>query len=528
MSSPFRSPRPRRRRHFAAFVSAAVIASVALAGCNGGEGSTSSAKPVGDEITFGTSATPPSLNPALGDPSYGTLYQWAYDSLVVMKGDGTFAPGLAVKWGYVGEGNMTYDLTLRDAVKFSDGTALDAKAVKTFLDYQRSQKTGSMALLFAKVASIDVTGPLTLRIALKAPDPNLTFYFAQAFGGGDIVSPKAVANPTSLDKGTAGAGPYMLDAGQTVAGDHYVFVQNPHYWNKDRKRFKKVTVRAIPNSSSMIQAMSSGQVQAALGDATTLGAARSAGLTVIAPKQALTGLNLGDRGGKMSKPLADVRVRQALNYAVDRKAIAKGLYGDEALAASQYAFKGQAAYDPELDSAYPYDPEKAKTLLADAGYADGFTLPVLTVGILGLDKVTQAIAGQLKKVGVTLDITTKPAVGDFFTSMVSGEFPVAALGYGLANMGTLYVGYVNPAGPFNFFHTDDPKLTALYNEYFAADAQQGAAVEKEINAYLTEQAWAVPVVGSPLSYYLVDGLTGLDATSANAGVPVLTDLRPAS
>ena len=526
MSSPFHSPRPRRRARLAAFVSVAVVASMALAGCNGGSDSKSSAKPVGDSITFGTSLAPPSLNPAIGDPAYGTLYQWAYDSLVVLKGDGTFGPGLAVKWGYVGEGNTTYEMTLRDGVTFSDGTPLDAKAVKTFLDYQRSQKTGSTPLLFASVASIDVTGPLTLRIKLSAPNPSLTFNFAQAFGGGDIASPAAVAKPTSLDKGTAGAGPYMLAPAQTVAGDHYVFVQNPHYWNKDRKRFKKVTVRVIPNSASMIQAMRSGQVQAAMGDPTTLGAARSAGLTVLAPEQAMTGLNLGDRGGKKSKPLADVRVRQALNYAVDRKAIAKGLYGDEKLALSQYAFKGQAAFDPKLDSLYPYDPEKAKTLLAEAGYAKGFNVPVVTVGIAGLDKVTQAIAGQLKKVGVTLDITTKPAAGDYFTSMVSGEYPVAAIGYGLANMGSLYAGFVNPAGPFNFFHTEDPKLTALYNEYFAADTQQGPAVEKQINAYLTEQAWALPVVGSPLSYYLVDGLTGLDATSANAGVPVLSDLRP--
>jgi peptide/nickel transport system substrate-binding protein len=151
---------------------------------------------------------------------------------------------------------------------------------------------------------------------------------------------------------------------------------------------------------------------------------------------------------------------------------------------------------------------------------------VLTVGLVGLDKVTQAIAGQLEKVGVTLDITTKPAVGDYFTSMVGGEFPAAAIGYGLANMATLHAGFVNPAGPFNFFHTDDPKLTALYNEYFAADEDDSAALQKQINKYLTEQAWAVPVVGSPLSYYLVDGLTGLDATSSNAGVPRLTELRP--
>lgn len=528
MSSSIRGVRPERRVRRALMVSVALVASAVLSGCGGGNDSGSTTEAVGDSVTFGTSLAPPSLNPAIGDPSYGTLYQWAYDSLIVLKSDGTFGPGLAVKWGYVGEGNRTYEMTLREGVTFSDGEALDAKAVKTFLDYQRSQKTGSTPLLFAKVASIDVTGPLTLRITLNSPDPSLTFNFAQAFGGGDIASPAAVAKPATLDQGTFGAGPYMLDAAQTVAGDHYVFVQNPNYWNKDRKRFKKVTVRVIPNPSSMIQAMRSGQVQAALGDPTTLAAARSAGLTVIAPKQALTGLNLADRSGTSSKPLGDVRVRQALNLAVDRKAIAKGLYGDEKLALSQYAFEGQAAFDPELDSRYPYDPQKAKALLAAAGYAKGFDLPVLTVGLSGLDKVTQAIAGQLKEVGVNLEITTKPAAGDYFASMIGAEFPAAAIGYGLATMGSLHAGFVNPAGPFNFFKTDDPKLTALYDDYFAADTEQGPAIEKQINAYLVDQAWALPVVGSPLSYYLVGGLDGLDATSANAGVPVLSDLRPSN
>ena len=92
----------------------------------------------------------------------------------------------------------------------------------------------------------------------------------------------------------------MLDPAQTVTGDHYIFVQNPNYWDKTRQHWKPVTVRAITNPSSMIQAMQAGQVQAALGDATTLTAAASAGLNVTAPPQAMTGLNLVDRAGQLT------------------------------------------------------------------------------------------------------------------------------------------------------------------------------------------------------------------------------------
>lgn len=529
MSGLLRAPRPSssRPRRIAALV-VALAAVLPVAGCSGSASSSGRAEAgtTGDKVTFGAPLSPPSLNPALGDPSYGSFYQWSYDPLVVKRPDGSYGPGVAVKWGYVGKGNRAYELTLRKGVKFSDGTPLDAQAVKTYLDYERKQASGT-AVLLSRVKSIKVTGPLTIRIELSSADPNLTFSFAQGFGAGFIASPKAVAAPKTLDQGTAGTGPYMLDASRTVAGDHYTFVQNPHYWNKDRQHWKEVNVRVIPNPSSMVQSMRAGQIQAALGDPTTLQAAKGAGLTVLAPPQALTGLNLADRAGKLSKPLADVRVRQALNYAIDRKAIAKALYGDESLALSQYALPGQAAYDASLNDAYPYDPARAKKLLAEAGYPNGFTLPVLDTTLVGLNKMVLAVAGQLKEVGVTARTTTKANANDFFVAMGTAKFPATALPYGLANMATLYAGFINPNGPWNPFHTADPKLDALYQRYFAADEKDGAALEKEINAYLVKQAWTLPVVGAPLSYYLAKGLTGWEPTTANGGVPWLTELRPA-
>lgn len=517
------------RRWRTALLTAGLLTVAATAGCASstsaaGDGGAS----VGEDLTFGTSAAPTTLNPALGDPAYTSTLQWAYDPLVVMKGDGTFAPGLATKWGYVGEGNMAYELTLRDGVKFSDGEVLDAAALKTFLDYERSQTTGSEALLVSAVSSIEVTGPLTVRLTLSRPDPNLTFNFAQGFAAGYIASPQAVAKPETLDTTTAGAGPYMLDPDQTVTGDHYTFVQNPNYWDKDRQHWKTVTVRVISNPSSMVQAVQAGQLQAAVGDATTLQAAEDAGITVTAPSQALVGLNLMDRNGQVAKPLGDVRVRQALNLAVDRPAIAKALFGDADFALTQYALDGQPGFDEDLADAYPQDLDKAKKLLADAGYPDGFTLPVLSSPLFGFDKLIEALGGQFEKIGVRLQVDSKATANDYFTGMVSGQYPAAAIGYGLANMGSLYVGFVSPQGPFNPFHVQDPQLDALYAQYFAASEADSPAIQQQINAYLVDQAWTVPVVGAPLSYYTADGVSTPDATTANSGVPWLTDLQPAS
>ncbi|WP_315070585.1 ABC transporter substrate-binding protein [uncultured Microbacterium sp.] len=515
-------------RRIASMVAGTVAIVLAAAGCAAGGGTSQSSTPYGgDTLTFATGTVPPSMNPAIGDPAYGLLYQWAYDPLVIMNGDGTYSPGLAEEFGYVGDGNQTYEITLRDGVQFSDGATLDAEALKTYLDYVRSQTIGSPTILLASVDSVEVTGPLTVRLSLNRPDPGMTFYFAQGFGVGFVISPNAVDDPASLDATTVGAGPYMLDPDETVAGDHYTFVQNPNYWNPERQHFEKVTVRVIANASSTIQALQAGQVQAALGDATTIPAAEKAGIEVIAPPQALSGINLADRDGELSEPLGDVRVRQALNMAVDRKTIAQALYGSDALALSQYALEGQAGFTKELAEAYPYDPEAAKELLAEAGYPDGFTLPVLTTSLSGLDKLTEAVAGQLADVGVTLDITTQASAPDYFTAMVSKEYPAAVIGYGLANMNTLWAGFVNPAGPFNMFGTVDPELDALYQQYWTASEDDGVALQQDINARLVDQAWTIPVVGAPLSYYLASGLTGIEATSANSGVPMITDLQPA-
>ena len=226
----------------------------------------------------------------------------------------------------------------------------------------------------------------------------------------------------------------------------------------------------------------------------------------------------------MSPALGDVRVRQALNHAVDREAIAGALYGDPALALSQYALEGQAGYDAALDEVNSYDPDLARQLLAEAGYADGFTIEAVDVNLIGLHTIVDAIAGQLAQVGVTLEITTAPDVNGYIGGMLGGQFPTAAISYGLANMQSLYAGFINPMGPFNPFKTVDPELDALYAEYYA-ETGDTSDVQQRINARLVEQAWALPAVGTPLSYYLVEGLTGIEATGGNSAIPVLLDIR---
>ena len=479
----------------------------------------------GGTLNFGAIAAPVSLNPGIGDPAFVAVYGWAYDPLIELLPDGTYGPSLAVDWGYVDDANQRYELTLRDGLKFSDGTDLDAAAVKTYLDYVRAQPTSAAAAL-VNVSNIEVIDELSVGIDLSTSDPGLTAMFSQSSPAAYIASPAAVADPTSLDFGSAGAGPYMFVPEDSTVNDLYTFVPNPNYWDPASVHWDEVAVRIIPNSSSMIEAFRAGQIQASNGDPTTIQAAEDAGLTVVSAPQTLTGLNLIDRGGDLSPGVGDVRVRQALNHAVDREAIAEALYGDAALALSQYSLAGQPGHDPALDEANAYDPDLARQMLADAGYADGLTITVIDVNLIGMHTLVEAIAGQLAEVGVTLEITTAPDVNGYIGGMLGKQFPTAAVAYGLFNMQTLYAGYVNPLGPFNPFQTVDAELDALYAEYYATTGDT-SDVEQRINARLVDQAWALPVVGAPLAYYLAEGLTGIEATGGNAAVPILADIHSA-
>ena len=255
----------------------------------------------------------------------------------------------------------------------------------------------------------------------------------------------------------------------------------------------------------------------------TMQAAEDAGLTVVSTPRPSPG-STSWIAAALSPGVGDVSVRQALNHAVDREAIAEALYGDASLALSQYALEGQPGYDPALDEANAYDPDLARELLADAGYGDGLTIAVIDVNLIGMHTLMEAIAGQLAEVGVTLEITTAPDVNGYIGGMLGGQFPTGAIAYGLFNMQTLYAGYVNPLGPFNPFRTVDPELDALYTgsppNCWTSD------VQRRINARLVDQAWALPVVGAPLAYYLTEGLTGIEATGGNGAVPILADIRP--
>lgn len=467
------------------------------------------------KLTIGTSYPPtPNLDPGNANGANLWYLELAYEPLIKMAADGTLKPGLATSWKYVGSANTTFELRLRDGVTFSDGSPLTADVVKANLDRFRGTAQLSTAAQLADVTEVTAVDKSTVRIRLSKPNPSIPAVLSEFYGAGDLVSGPALTDPAKLATRTFGAGPYTLDPAHTVEGDHYTFIRNQHYWDQKNVRFETVVVKVLPNANSALAALKTGQVDIVTGAPNTDKEAKSAGMQVLSVPQTFVGLALADRAGAKLRALGDVRVRQALNYAIDRQKIATGLvatYGGPT-PTEQIVLPEQPGYNDK--KFYPYDPEKARELLREAGYAEGFTLPVISFsGPSGMTPLLQVMANQLKEVGVTLAITDTSDTNKYIQDMTGGQFPAYGIAFGtmpLHLMGPLL--FLPSATPFNPYHSTDSTVDSLYAQAAAAEPQERANLEQKMVARLVEQAWFVPVLFQPVSYYARQGVHGLSAT----------------
>ncbi|HWB36771.1 MAG TPA: ABC transporter substrate-binding protein, partial [Rugosimonospora sp.] len=480
---------------------------------------------VGDVLTVATFDVPQTLDPAKAMQNDSFFTELAYQPLIVRRSDGSLQPGLATSWAYDDASNTSLTLHLRDGVRFSDGSTLSAQTVVDHFAYvQRS--AGQLAPLFAG-DTFTATGPLTVRITTPKPNPDLPTLLTQDDVVGGVISPDALKDPAKLGTQTFGAGPYQLDPAQTVTGDHYTYLPNPNYYDKASVHWKRVVIRVITNTQSILNALTTGQVDVAVGDQTTLAAAKQAGLTVTMTPLLWVGVTLADRAGTKAPPLADVRVRQALNYATDRSAIAGGIYPGNGKPTNQLTVPGGYGYDPALDSTYPYDVAKAKSLLAEAGYPNGFGLDLVTGDILATNLVAQALQQQWQQVGITLHVIDRANTNQYFSDAFSGAVPTFMTTFGQQPIWTEGPSLFLPSALFNPFHTADPALQALYDRDAAATGPAKDDLDRQVEAYLVRQAWFVPVVTIGLPYYATSKITGT-AVSPKAPLASLYEIQLAA
>jgi peptide/nickel transport system substrate-binding protein len=528
MSAPtFPLGPPARRRRTAVVAGATSIAlALSLAACAGGN-ATAGGKAL-STLTIADTSFPASMDPGSGQNANNQYYDLSYDPLIIHKVDGSYAPGLATSWQY-GPGNLSFSFTLRPGVKFSDGSAMDSTAVRTWVQHELKVPGGAAPNYLGSLTTIDTPDPTHVTLHFSKPTPQLPFVFSQELEMGMIGSPKAVAANTLATK-TDGAGEYVLDNSATVSGDHYTFTPNPNYWNPKAIHWKKIVIRTITSPTTTLQAMQSGQVQLAVQQqVSSIGAAKQDGLNVTQPLQAFFGLSFNDRTGAIVPALADVRVRQAINYAIDRSAINKAVFAGFGQPNDQVALPGDDGYDPTLASAYPYDPAKAKQLLAQAGYPAGFTMRILDVKALAFDTLAQAISGQLAQVGIKAVPVDAANLGDYFGKLASGKYETSILGFGGLPGYFLYGLLFGPgATQFNPLKTRGAVLDDAYQSLLPLSAAAAKPYSQQMVRFVTEQAWFAPLVSNPFVAFSTKDIAGVVARTDGRRLWYLPEIYPAS
>ena len=344
-----------------------------------------------------------------------------YDTLLQPTADGTgVQPGLASAWSVSPDGKAI-TLTLRPDLKFADGSPLGASDVKWSLDRARAKPDGGeFAFLLASIASVETRGADTVLISLSHPDP-MMLQALSTFNAGIMPEKLLMAAPgATLEEKTkafadhpVGSGPYTLESWKR--NTEMVLVRNPYYWRKaaDGKPLPYLdTVRLviIPDDATRILKLRAAELDIAEFVPYSRVAELKADPTldmVLFPAAQVNYFSLNARpafkdGSK--NPMADVRVRQALNYATDKEALIQAVsYGTGTAQRSLMPMSTPLASGPA--QLYPYDPAKAKALLAEAGYPQGFELTSLALAGSADDAAKLTILQQLwAQVGVRLKI----------------------------------------------------------------------------------------------------------------------------
>lgn len=501
------------KRHWLRIAAAAlvVVTSAALAACSGGS-SSSGATPT--TLTMAAPNGPLSLDPALN--GNGTPLIWytllAYEPLIKRAPDGTAKPGLATDWKYSTD-RLSFTLDLRKGVKFSDGDDLTAQSVVDWLTYYKAHTTFQW---MQNVASIEATGPLQVTLHLSTPDPLLPIGFDQEGEAGAVVSPSGLKDASVLGKATHGAGPYMLDTGATIANSQYVYVPNPNYFDKSAVKYKKVIIKIISDENSTLAALRSGQVDAAAISPNSVASAKSAGLKITAAKAAMVGVyffTLSDP----SSPLSNLKVRQALNTAIDRVGITKTLYLANGTPTNQYVPDGIPGYQASLEKLYTYDQAKAKKLLADAGYPNGFSFKmVVQPGASNQGLMSQAVVQAWSKIGVNVTLASPTAFPDYVTAISSGQYAATSLNFYYSTQLTDTQQLFTKPALYNFFGSDLPEMNALAVEQrkYDVDSPEGKKAAEASESYMVENALGVPVSATDTVMASGKKVSGVDFTAA--------------
>lgn len=349
------------------------------------------------DLVLGVVLEPPHLDPTAGAAAAidEIVYANVFEGLTRIGPSGEVQPALAESWEISDDGK-TYTFKLHTGVTFHDGTTFDAEDVKFSLDRARAEdSTNAQKGLFAAIETVEVVDPATVKVTLKQPQGS--FLYNMGWGDAVIVAPESAG--TNKEK-PVGTGPFKFD--NWAKGSSVSISKNPDYWG-EAALLDKAEFRFIPDPAASVAALLSGDVQAfpnmQAGDSLPQIQADPRFEVVIGSTEGETILSINNE----KPPFDNLKVRQAISYALDRQAIIDGASEAQAgIPIGSHFSPGNNAY-VDLTGAYPHDPEKAKALLKGAGHETIQATLKLPPPRYARDG-GQIVASQLRDVGIELEL----------------------------------------------------------------------------------------------------------------------------
>ncbi len=468
-----------KRRDFAIHsVAAASLASLPLA---------SLAQKRKDAVIMGMTLEPPGLDPTAGAASAIAeivLYN-IFETLTKINSDGTVSPLLAESWE-VSPDLKTYTFKLRKGVKFQNGEPFNAAAVKFSFERAAAEKsTNKDKRTFASMERVGVVDDYTVVVINKELNPDFLFLMGQATAV--IVEPKSADTNATKPVGT---GPYKLDSWKQ--GASVTLAKWPDFRNAAAIKMNKATFRFIGDPAAQVAALLSGDVDVF----TRVGAARSLAQfkqdprfqVIISGSRAKTILAINNK----KKPLDDVRVRRAISAAIDRKAVIEGAVDGFGVPIGSHYVPGAFGF-VDTTGVNPYNPDKARALLAEAGVKTPLELSLILPPVPYARQGGEVIAAQLAKVGIVAKIQNVE-----WAQWLSGV-------YGNKNYDLTIISHVEPfdlgnfAKPGYYWNYESAKFSEIYDKInnapraadrakYLADAQRMLANDA-VHAFLFQPQW---------------------------------------
>jgi ABC-type transport system substrate-binding protein len=323
-----------------------------------------------------------------------------YASITTLDPAGNVEPGLAESWKYAANGKSV-TFALRPGLKFTDGTPLNAEAVKENIERGITQANSNIASELGVISSVVVNSPTSFTLDLSQVD----YQIPDLLSGKDgmMVSPTAFKkNAAGIATQPVGAGPFELTS--YVPDSHADLVRNPGYWDASQIHIQNFTIQDITQPEQILSALESGQVNVAYIAGNQVAAAKAAGFKIdVIPSEVVNELDIQTT----TKPFNNPLVVEAVNYAINRQAIVQVQAAGYGAPAYQPFPQGFVGYSSKLASLYPYNPALAKKLLAEAGYPHGIKITLTSVSTD--DSLAEQLQGQLAEAGITATITDVPS-----------------------------------------------------------------------------------------------------------------------